>query len=214
MNTLKTITTAIAILIGTSFGYAQSSAMKNPVSYTLKNGTTLIIAENQASSKTFANLSFETSNQYTATTAPVREVLTTLLNQQLTGLNTGLSYSDKGINLAVQNTNFETTLQTLYTYITTPEFNQDALDRARASVLAHLTAQDKYFPETVNEQSITNLTLADLNAYYNQISNPAQMVLTIAGNITPAVARTFAKKAIDQQKPLAGTSKTYLASNK
>jgi len=215
MNTLKTITTVIALVMvfGISSGYAQNTAMKNPVSSTLKNGTTLIIAENQNASKVFANLSFEATNQYSAEKATVQEVFNTLLNEQLTALGAGLSYSYKGINLATHSEDFETALQTMYAYINAPSFNQEDLVKAKATVLAHIKAQDKYFPEAVNENSIAKLTLADVNAYYAEISNPAQIVLTIAGNVTPAVAKSFAKKAIDQQKPALDLIKTYLVSN-
>ncbi|MDR6784520.1 putative Zn-dependent peptidase [Pedobacter africanus] len=214
MNTLKTITTVItlAMVFGISFGYAQPSVMKNPVSYTLKNGTTIIIAHNEGTPKVFANLSFEAANAYTPAKATVQEVFTALLNQQLTALNAGLSYSHKGINLATHSNNFETALQTMYAYINAPTFDQADLDIAKANVMAHINAQDKYFPEAVNEGSIAKLTLADVNAYYAEISNPAQTVLTIAGNVTPAAAKGFAKKAMNQQKPVVDLTKNYLVS--
>lgn len=213
MNTLKAITTAIALLTGISFGHAQSSAMKDPVSFTLKNGMTIIIAENEATPKVFANLSFEAADRYQADKAAVQEVLTTLMDQQLTAMDAGLSYSDKGVNLATHRDNFENALQTLYTYISAPSFDQDALLKAKATVLAHLTAQDKYFPETVNKNSLARLTLEDVSAYYNEINKPAQTVLTVAGNITPAIAKSYTKKAMNRPKPIAETNKTYLVSN-
>ncbi|MNL11130.1 hypothetical protein D3C87_1319530 [compost metagenome] len=215
MNTLKTITTVIALLItfGTSIGYAQTLAMKNPVSHILKNGSTIIIAENQTIPKVFANLSFEVAGRYSSEKATVQEVLITLLNQELMALDAGLSYSHKGINLAAQSDNFEASLQTMYAYINAPEFDQYALDKAKASVMTHLKAQDKYFPEVVNEYNIAKLTLADVNAYYNEINNPKHMVLTIAGNITPTAAKSIAKAAIDQQKPVVDSNKNYLVSN-
>lgn len=218
MNILKTIT-AIALFmpltfsIGTSFSYAQSSVMKDPVSYTLKNGMTVIIAENEATPKVFANLSFEAAGKYQADKATVQEVFTTLMNQELTAMDAGLSYSDKGINLATQHGQFETALQQLYAYINTPAFNQDAFAKAKATVLAHLTAQDKYFPPAVNQNSLAKLTLDDVNAYYNEINIPAQTVLTVAGNITPGLAKNYTKKAMNQRKPAAENDKTYLVSN-
>ena len=213
INKLKTITTAIALLTGISFGHAQSSVMKDPVSYTLKNGMTVIIAENEATAKVFANLSFEAAARYQADKAPVQEVLTALMNQQLTAMDAGLSYSDKGLNLVAHRDNFETALQTLYTYICAPAFDQDALVKAKAAVMAHLTAQDKYFPETVNKNSLARLTLEDVSAYYNEINKPALTVLTVAGNITPAIAKSYTKKAMNQPKAIAETNKIYLVSN-
>lgn len=212
MKILKTTTTAIALLIGTSSGFAQSAVMKNPVSYTLKNGMTIIIAENQATPKVYANLSFEAAKVYIAEKAAVQEVTITLLNQQLTALDAGLSYSDKGLNLATTSAGLEAALQTMYAYIKAPGFTEAALAKAKAEVLAHLTAQDKYFPETVNAASLNKLSLTDVNAYYNEINEPARTFLTIVGNINPAAAKNYTKTAMNQVKPAAYFSKNYLVS--
>lgn len=212
MNTLRTTLTAITLLISTSFGFAQSSTMKDPVSYTLKNGMTIVLAENESSAKVFANLSFEAANNYSAEKATVQQVMNTLLHQQLTALDTGLSYSDKGLNLAVKSADFESALQTMYTFINAPGFTQAALEKAKAEVLVHLTAQDKYFPQTVNTTSVANLSLADVNAYYNEINKPAETLLTVAGNINSSEVRKFTKRTMDK-KPVTdtNTTKTYLA---
>nr|WP_121269553.1 insulinase family protein [Pedobacter schmidteae] len=211
MKTLNTITTAIALLIGTSFGYAQSSVFKNPVSFTLKNGTTVIVAENQASPKVFANLSFEAAAKYRAEKAAIQEVFSTMLNQQLAALDAGLSYSDKGVNLATTTAGFEAAFETMINYISAPKFDEQSLASAKASVLAHLSAQDKYFPETVNAASLAKITLAEVNAYFQEINNPKQNFLTIAGNITPSVAKDYTKKSVDRVKPVVDFSNSYLA---
>ncbi|WP_316813100.1 hypothetical protein [Pedobacter heparinus] len=189
-NIFTTITTAIALLAGASTGFAQSSVLKDPVSYTLKNGMTLIVAENQAAPGVYANLSFEAANKYQEEKATVQEVTTTLLNQQLTALDAGLSYTGKGVNLAANSADLESALQTMYTYINAPEFTQAALEKAKAEVLAHLTAQDKYFPEVVNVSSLHKLSLADVTAYYAELNDPTQICLTIVGNINPAAAKS------------------------
>lgn len=193
INTLKTATIAIALFIGTSPVFAQYSAMKDPVSYTLKNGMTLIVAENQATPAVYANLSFEAANKYQEEKAAVQEVTATLLNQQLRALDAGLSYTDKGINLAANSANFESALRTMYTYVNAPEFTQAALENAKAEVMAHLSAQDKYFPEAVNVSSLQKLSLADINAYYAELNDPAQICLTIVGNINPAAAKNYTR---------------------
>lgn len=214
MKMLKTNLIALALVISAQLGFAQSSALKIPVSYTLKNGTTLIIAENETTPKVFANLSFESADQYTTEKATVQEVVTTLLNQQLNILNAGLSYTDKGVNLSTMPDQFENTLQTLYTYINAPAFDQDALAKAKAEVMHHLTTQDKYFPEAINKNSLNKLSLAEVNAYYLEMSKSGQTTLTIAGNITQAIAKKIAKNATDLQKPaVEAINKTYLVSN-
>jgi predicted Zn-dependent peptidase len=213
MNMLKTITTAVVLLIGTSSGFAQSSVMKDPVSYKLKNGMTVIIAENEATPKVFANLSFEPAAGYAAEKATLQEVVNTLLNQQLVALGAGLSYSEKGVNLATTSANFETAIQSMFACINAPAFDQDALVKAKATVMAHLTAQDKYFPSTVNKTSLAKLSLAEVNAYYQELNNPAHTFLTIAGNITPAIAKSFTKKAMGHQLPIVAINSNYLVSN-
>lgn len=114
MKVLRTILIVNAFLLVTSFGHAQTSAMKDPVSYKLKNGMTVIVAENEATTKVFANLSFEPSGGYAIEKATVQEVVNTLLNQQLTALNKGLSYSEKGVNLSTISANFESAMQSLF----------------------------------------------------------------------------------------------------
>lgn len=142
-------------------------------------------------------------------------MVTTLLNQQLTALNAGLSYSNNGVNLVAPVDQFEATLQTLYTYINAPEFDQDALAKAKAEVMGHLIAQDKYFPEAISQNSLNNLSLSEVKAYYIEMSQPGQTILTIAGNIMPATANRIAKNAIDVQKSVVeNLDKTYLVSNK
>lgn len=213
MKIFKTIITALTILLSTSFSFAQSSVMKDPVSIKLKNGMTVIIAENQATPKVYANLSFETT--YNAAQTAVQEVTTVLLNQELSAIDVGMCYNDKGFNLVAVTESFETALQTMYAYISAPGFTEVALVKAKKQVKANLVAGNQYFPESMNVENINKICLADVNRYYNAINNPEQTYLTIAGNITPAIAKTYTKKTVNmnQAKPIAKADKRYLAIN-
>lgn len=201
MKKLKLSITLIALLLCSAHGYAQSSVMKDPVSHVLKNGMTIVTAENKGASKVYVNLSSETVDAAQAEKATVQEVMTIMLNQQLNTLDNRLSYSNKGVNLAACQDSLESALNALCKYTGTLTFNQETLVKAKAAITKHLAARDKYFPESVNEKNLAKLSLEDIKAYYTEISKPEQMVLTIAGNITPVMARKFAMG--DQLKAIA-----------
>lgn len=195
MKVLKSMVVMVPLLMGAFYGYAQSSGMREPVSYTLKNGMTIITAENETTSKVYANLSFEATNAYQAEKATVQEVMRVLLHNQLNSIDEGLSYSDKGVNIATSADRFESVIRILGKYVSAPTFNQEAFVKAKATVIARLAANDKYFPETLNENSLVKLSLEDVNAYYREISQPIQMVLTVVGNIKPSAAKSLIKES-------------------
>jgi|GEM_PF-567748 len=213
MKTLKNILTTIALLITVQFSYAQSSAMKTPVSYKLKNGMTVIIAENAGIQKVFSTLSFEGADQYAADKAAVQELVKTILIQQLPALNKGLSFTDKGINLATTADQFESAMAAMYSYVSAPEFTVGALDKAKAVIIAHIDAQDKYYPVNVTPAAIKNLSVDDVKAYYTQITNPATAYLTVVGNIKPSIIKSYVKKGLNEVKTTEDQSRVYLVSN-
>jgi predicted Zn-dependent peptidase len=210
MKTLNLLS-AIALVFSVQFSNAQS-VMKDPVSYQLKNGMTIITAENAGTPKVFANLSFE-GKAYAAGNAVVQEVLNTIFTQQLPKVNAGLSYTDKGMNVAVPAAQFEKTIADLYTYIAAPEFTAEALAAAKAAVEAHVTAQDKYYPTNVTIAAIEGIDLAIVKAYYAEVSNPATAYLTVAGNVKAAAVKVYAKKGFDKLKVADSADKDYLVSN-
>lgn len=212
MKTLKNTLTAIILLLTVQFGYAQS--MKAPVSYQLKNGMTVIVAENSGTQKVFSTLSFEGETQYSSANATVQELVNTILTQQLPALNQGLSFTDKGINLSTTTDQFEGALAAMYTYVSAPDFTEEALNKAKSEVLAHIAAQNKYYPEAITVAAVKSLDLNDVKAYYTQIANPATAYLTVAGNINPSAVKTYARKGFDQAKTVEDQSKVYLVSNK
>jgi len=210
MKTLN-ILTAIALLFTTQFGFAQS-AMKAPVSYQLKNGMTIITAENTSTPKVFANMSFE-GKPYNVNNATVQEVLNVLFEQQLPKVNAGLSYTENGMNVAVDAADFERTMADLYAYMARPYFTTEALAAAKDAIVAHLSAQDKYYPANVTTAAVDAISLAAVKAYYAEISNPATAYLTIAGNVKPATVKLYAKRGFDKLKVAEPAGQTYLVSN-
>lgn len=213
MKNLKSISTAIALLVSVQFSYAQS-VMKAPVGYKLKNGMTVIVAENQETQKVYALLSFESAHKYVVDQAAVQELTNTILTQQLPLAHDALSFTDKGINLAVQTDQFEDALAAMSNYVAAPEFTEKVLDQAKAEILAHITAKDKYYPKSINKESIQSLKIRDVNTYYSGIVNPETTYLTVAGNIKPAAIKSYAKNGFNHLKKTDNqTLKEYLVSN-
>lgn len=213
MKTFKNILTTIALFVTVQFSHAQSSAMQAPVSYKLKNGMTIIVAENSGTQKVFSTLSFEAVDQYAADKAPVQELVNTILSQQLPALNQGLSLTDKGINLVTTADRFEDAMVAMSAYVSAPEFTEETLEKAKAVIVAHIDARDKYYPVNVTAPVVKKLSIADVKAYYSQIANPATAYLTVAGNIKPSMTKSYAKRGFDQLKTVDGQSRVYLVSN-
>lgn len=211
MKTLKNTLTAIALFTTVQFGFAQS--MKSPVSHQLKNGMTIIVAENSGTQKVYANLNFEGADRYTPESAAVQELVNTILTQQLPAVYQGLSFTEKGINLATTADQFQEAITAMNAYVSAPEFTSAALNNAKASVLAHLTAQNKYYPKSITAGAITNINVSDLKAYYAQVISPASAYLTVAGNINASTVKAYAKKEFNRKKKSDDQSNVYLVSN-
>lgn len=192
MNTLKNILTVTFLIVMVQFGYGQS--MKPPVSYRLKNGLTVIVAENSATQKVFSTLSFESQLQHIPANATVQELVNTILTQQLPNINEGLSFTDKGINLATTTDQFEDGLAAMYTYVSAPDFTEDVLKKAKMEVIAHIAANDKYYPEAITIAAVNKIGLNELNTYYLQMANPATAYLTVAGNINAGTVRGYGER--------------------
>lgn len=201
MKTLKNILTAIALLISAQFSYAQSSAMKAPVSSQLKNGMTVIVAENSGTQKVFSILSFEGINTYVAEKAAVQELVNTILTQQLPVIHPSLSFTDKGINLAAANVDqFEDAMSVMSAYIAAPGFTEEVLNKAKTEILAHINEQDKYYAESVTKTAVQDLNMSDVKAYYNELVNPATAYLTVVGNVKVSTIKAYAKKGFNNLK--------------
>lgn len=210
MKNLKNTLTTIALLVTVQFGYAQS--MKAPVSYKLKNGMTIIVAENSGTQKVFSTLSFEGNNQYKPENATVEELVKTILTVQLPELNKGLSFTEKGVNLATTADEFESAMNAMYTYVSAPDFSEEALNMAKSEVINHLAARDKYYPETITVDAINKLNVNELKAYYRIMANPATAYLTVVGNINASDMKSYARKELGQVKTNDEQSKAYLVS--
>lgn len=194
MQITKKLFIATIALFSTQFVQAQSSAMKNPVSFKLSNGMTIIVAENTGTDKIYSSFSIDNEAPNQSDNAGVQNILNAMLNETASEVQTGVSFDDNGGNLASLATDFNKSLSVMSGYIKAPALTQSSFDKAKQDIIEHLKAKDRYYPETVNEIALQQLTLSDIQSFYKKNITPSKASLTIAGNINPATAKALAKK--------------------
>lgn len=189
MKIRNILTIAITVLT-VQIANAQSSSMKEPVSFKLKNGLTVIVAENKNVTKVHSSLTNDLVNDKQA---GVQHILTAMLNHG-TG-NSGINYNENGGHMMASKTDFGDALTVLSASIQDPTFNQTTFEEAKSNVIASVKAKNRYYPVHVSESSLAKLTLNDVKAYYTNNITPAKTYLTIAGNISISEAKNLAEKS-------------------
>ena len=133
---------------------------------------------------------------------------------QMLGTNVGVSVDDESGSLSFASTSdkFAATLDILADMIANPTFPADALDRLRAQRLIALTranAQPRSIANRVysrtlygaahpygqeaNEASIKAITHDDVVAFHKTYFQPGRAIITVVGDVTPAVKATVEK---------------------
>lgn len=190
MNKIKTITLfSIAIL---SIYTAKAQTFKEPVGYQLKNGLNIIISENNKSPKAYSSFTLDTKAFNTKKDGVV-ELLNAVLNENVSK-NANISFKDNSGKLATASEDFEKDLTEMAALIQNATIDQKTFNTAKAKLLTSIKAKDYDYDQTVNENSINALTLADVKNFYSQIS-PEKTFLTIAGDVELNTAKASAKKA-------------------
>jgi len=186
MKTIKNFIIVIISVLSVQLASAQSISMKDPVSFKLKNGLTIIVAENGESKKIFAG--FTADERATESSKPgVQEVFNVMMN-----------FSDKGGNIAANTSDFAATLMIFSKSIQEPALNQTFFETALAKVITSVNAKDRYYPETITEASLQAITLNDIEAFYSKNIIPSNAYLTIVGNISVSEAKALAKKSFGE----------------
>jgi predicted Zn-dependent peptidase len=191
MKTIKNLIIAAIAILTTQVATAQTGSMKDPVSFKLKNGLTVILAENQQATKVFASLSND--NETVTGKVGAQEVLNIMLNHSAG--NNELRFNEKGANIATAASNFNGVLNSLATIIQNPDLNQSTFEKAKATVIAGIYTKDRYYNSEITSQALETLTLDDVKTFYSANANAAGTYLTIAGNITLAEAKALVKKS-------------------
>lgn len=165
--------------------------MKDPVSFKLKNGIEVVVAENIGMGKVFASVKIE--GETLDTNAAVTEVLTNILAE-------GASAKSKVV--------FANSLKEIApkVSVTADEANVAAAaeDFENAFLVMSSALQesaiDQVMVDKVNKSTKQAVSLAEVKTFYNQQITPSRTYITIAGNISLAQAKALAKKAFGDWK--------------
>lgn len=190
MNTIKTLLlTSLSIF---TIVTAKAQSFKEPVAFKLKNGMNIIVSENDRSPKAYASFTLDTKD-FEGKKAGIVELLNAVLNENVVK-NSNISFKDNSGKLAVVTTNLDEELSGMAALIQHANINQQNFNTAKAKLLTSLKAKDYDYDQSVNEESISALSLSDVKAFYAQVS-PEKTYLTIAGDVELNNAKASAKKA-------------------
>ena len=199
MKINKPLITLLLLAAGSiSYAKAQLSTFHDPISFKLKNGMNIIIAENTGTSKVYSTFAADDTDAEQIT--PTQTIINVMLNEIALNTHSGISFNDKGGNLNNSIAGFENALLELSSCIINADLNKDLFEKAKSAVLKSVHDRLKYYPSTMTENSVEAITLEEVKAHFHNKYQPAKASLTIAGNITPSEAKNVAKKAFGSWK--------------
>jgi len=196
MNTLKKISIFSLIILSAYTSNAQNG-MKEPFDYTLKNGMKIIVSENSKSTGAFSSFTLDTK-AFHAKKDGIVELLNAVLNENVNE-NDHILFRDNSGRLSTNNSNLENGLTEMGALIQNATINEKTFNNGKAKLLTSLKMQDYDFDQTVNERSVMALTLADVQAFYKEIS-PEKTYLTVAGAVELETAKAAVQKAFGNWK--------------
>lgn len=191
-------TAKISILILSLFAFnaAFAQRMKEPVSFKLKNGLTVIVAQNVGLGKVYSRLTIE--NKSTEEQRNVAQIFESFLNGKANAFNQNVDKDNTivpQVSLTVDEANtttnaadFGATLQFVADNILNPELSQHAFEEMKSQLKG-------------NKADLEAITLADLKNFYAKHFKASDTFITIAGDIDPAVAKMMVNKAFGNWKP-------------
>ncbi|TKC05067.1 peptidase M16 family protein [Pedobacter frigoris] len=201
----KILLTLTLTILYSQFVNAQSGHMKDPVSFKLKNGLTVVVAENNEAAKVFSSFTYEADLIDQINKTGAKEILTAMLNSTAASQANQVSFTEKGGNINAVTSDFEMALQALSVSVQEPMMEQELFDKYKTELIHSVKARDRFYPETFTEETLAGLTLNDVKTLYDAMSIPSKSYLTIAGNITTGQAKILAKKAFGSWKAVAPT---------
>ena len=191
---MKNLLILIAVIFAAQSSNAQSGAMKEPVSFKLKNGLTVIVAENTSATNVFSSFSPE-ANLSAEVKIGAREVLTAMLNNSAAKLANQVSFTEKGGNIKAVGSDFDMALSALSSTVQQPVLSQDVFELCKTELIKSVNAKDRYYSTEMNEEALSALTLNDIRSLHHDLMVPGSTYLTIAGSISVVEAKILAKKA-------------------
>ncbi|RZJ81636.1 MAG: hypothetical protein EOO47_03560 [Flavobacterium sp.] len=179
MKLFTKITTLLITFLSLNVAVAQQN-MKNPVRFKLKNGVTLIVAQNQGMGKVYSRLTVE--NDEISTNSEESTFLNNLLQQKakefnkmaypLNGEVLPVSLQVSEANTATRINDFEEALAFVVNAIFNPNITQDLIEHSANK----------------------NLNVAQLKSYHKRSVKHSDTFLTIAGDISIADAKVIVNK--------------------
>ena len=188
-----TIKKVLIVMIGV-FAFSSIEAqvtMKDPVSFKLKNGIEVVVAENIGMGKVFASVKIE--GEALDSNAAISEVLTKILTEgakakgkvafanSLKEIAPKVSVTADEANVAADAEDFENAFLVMSSALQESVIDQVTLDQ-------------------VNKNTKQVVSLAEVKTFYNKQFTPSRTYVTIAGNISIAQAKALAKKAFGEWK--------------
>jgi len=189
MKSIKSFSILIITLLSINVAFAQN-AMKAPVRFKLKNGVTVIVAQNNGLGKIYSRLTIE--NQNCESQKIVAQVLENYLNNKASKFNDSMmavgstsskvTFSCNEANTATNIANFEPALNYVSSIFLNPETAKQAFDEMKSLY-------------TGNKTDLDAVTVKDIQDFYNKNFKASDTFITIAGDITPSDAKEIASKA-------------------
>lgn len=185
------ITFVILSLFTVKATFAQSP--KAPVSFQLKNGLTVIVAQNAGMGKIYSRLTIDHQNANERKN--VAQVFESFLNKSATafqgstdteGIVPKVRLSVDEANIAANVADFQQALQFVSNYITSATLGELAFENLKAQLK--------------DRNGLASISLADLKAFYASHFDPARTFVTIAGDIDVPTAKAMANKAFGDWK--------------
>ncbi|TDQ09694.1 insulinase family protein [Pedobacter metabolipauper] len=206
MKTRRLIILVLSI-ITVQYASAQTAIFKEPVSFKLKNGMNIIVAENLGTSKVYSSFTIDGDAVSEGNKPGIENLLNAMLNEDVAQSGTGISFNEKGGNLASNTVNFDLALSTLSRSVRQPALTDPAFAKLKSDLIASFNAHDRYYPESVTLAALEDLTLEDVKSFCSKHITPSRASLTIAGNISTAQAKILVKKAFGDWEEVASIAK-------
>ncbi|RZL50354.1 MAG: insulinase family protein [Pedobacter sp.] len=190
MKKFQTLSILLITFLAVNVALAQNN-LKAPVRYKLKNGVTLIVAQNVGSGKIYSRLTVE--NQADDSSNIFAQLLENYMSNKAKAFNetnpsqVTLNYNEA--NTATTVANFEQALNLVAESFINPEITKTLFSEMK----------ELY---TGKKADLDALTFKDFQAYYSKNFKAADTFITIAGDISPVQAKELVNKSLGNSKDL------------
>ncbi len=188
MNKFQKLSILLLSLFSFQAAFGQSP-MKAPISFKLKNGVTVVVAQNEGLGKIYSRLTIE--NQSSDSQKVATQVLENFFNHKANKFNESMATNGKPVSQVTMSLKEANTATNISTFEQTLSFVSNAFINPEITKEAFNEMKNQYTGEKADLESIT---LKDLQEVYNKNFKAADAYITIAGDITPSEARVIALK--------------------